>query len=142
MLKQVKTEKVPFHKWFFWIDKRVQLEARAQRKENAKIKAKLQAEAAIKMQEAAAADGQSSSIEKGQRKGIMGRFKNMFSGKGGTQAQESSEGKNVSVSSSTAKSGNENLKSPGEEVKIQVPPMPAGSDLSSQFNHPYGAKGP
>ncbi len=33
MLKQVKTEKVPFHKWFFWIDKRVQLEARAQRKE-------------------------------------------------------------------------------------------------------------
>ena len=23
MLKQVKTEKVPFHKWFFWIDKRV-----------------------------------------------------------------------------------------------------------------------
>ena len=46
----------------------------------------------------------------------MGRFKNYFSGK--SAPQENSEGKNASVSTTTAKTGNENMKSPGEEVKL------------------------
>ena len=33
MLKQVKKEKVPFHKWFFWVDKKIKTMAKEQRVE-------------------------------------------------------------------------------------------------------------
>ncbi len=68
------------------------------------------------MQTAAAAEGGSSTEKAGQKKGLMGRFKNYFSGK--SAPQENIEGKNASVNTTTAKTGNENMKSPGEEVKL------------------------
>lgn len=45
MLKQVKREKVPFHKWFFWVDKRVKQMAKEQKAEYDMQRIQMQIEA-------------------------------------------------------------------------------------------------
>ena len=45
MLKQVKKEKVPFHKWFFWVDKKIKTMAKEQKNEYEMQRIQMQIEA-------------------------------------------------------------------------------------------------
>lgn len=45
MLKLVKKEKVPFHKWFFWVDKKIKAMAKEQRAEEEMLRIQRQVEA-------------------------------------------------------------------------------------------------
>ena len=45
MLKLVKKEKVPFHKWFFWVDKKIKAMAKEQRVEEEMLRIQRQVEA-------------------------------------------------------------------------------------------------